>query len=79
MGRVSIDSEIVLLRMGFEEGLFGRDDVRAWVDRESALLDQLPAALLELATLTHKPDHETRRCCALSNPTSPLLARRRRE
>jgi hypothetical protein len=50
--------ELTALRIGFEEGLYSRDDVRAWVDREIAAREQLAPEILELATMAHKPDQE---------------------
>ena len=58
MDNISTARELVTLRLGFEEGLFTRDDVRTWVDLEIVRVRELPAALLELSTLTHKSDHE---------------------
>lgn|GEM_PF-5521349 len=53
-----MSSELTALRLGFEAGLYSRDHVGAWVDREVAARDQLPSELLELATMAHKRDEE---------------------
>ena len=58
MNHMSTARELVTLRLGFEEGLFTRDDVRTWVDLEIVRVHELPAALLELSTLSDKSDHE---------------------
>lgn len=50
--------DVATLRTGFEEGLYSRDEVHAWVDREVASRSELPAALLELATIAHRRDDE---------------------
>ena len=50
--------DLTALRVGFERGLYSRDDVRAWVDAEIAARDVLPPDLLELATMAHRHDVE---------------------
>ena len=53
-----MSEDVLLLRMGFAHGLYTRDDVRTWVDREIGLRAVLPGELLELATIAHRDDKE---------------------
>lgn len=46
------------LRVGFDVGLYSRDDVASWVDDSILAADQPCDALLELATLCHRSDTE---------------------
>jgi hypothetical protein len=50
-GRSATASDLTALRIGFEQGLYSRDDVRAWVDAEVTARDVLPPQLLDLATM----------------------------
>lgn len=50
--------DLTALRVGFEQGLYCRDDVREWVDAEIVARDVLAPELLELATMSRRHDVE---------------------
>jgi hypothetical protein len=53
-----MSEDVLMLRMGFAHGLYSRSDVRAWVDQQIGLMANLPAELLDLATMAHRDDEE---------------------
>lgn len=69
--------ELALLRVGFDHGLFTREDVRHWVDRQLETRDVLPSELLDLTTLAHKRDDEiVKLLAALESPSTPCVLAR---
>jgi hypothetical protein len=72
---VNHGAELVALRLGFEEGLFSRADVRAWVDREVARLPELSAALLDLTTLGGKSDRDVVELLRILEPELPAATK----
>ena len=75
----SRSANLVHLLVGFETGLYTRDDVSDWIYAEIERHDELSGALLELTTLHGKDDLEVARLLRSLVPSTTREARARRE